>query len=183
MLELRDVFVERQKAQTSALASRLVNDEITRAEWVKGMRDVIKQTYIDQYVMAKGGRGNLTQADYGRIGAMVKEQYKFLQGFERDIKNGKMTGGQIAVRSSLYVDSSTQAFERSRAESLGVPKLPQYPGDGATVCRTNCKCHWEIQERAGGWDCFWRLGPVKTEHCPDCVVNAGAWNPLQLEAA
>jgi hypothetical protein len=183
MVDLRDRFVAAQKGRTAELAARLTSGEIDSAQWVKEMRQVVKETYIDQYVMAKGGRGQLTQADYGRIGAMVKEQYKFLQGFERDILNGKVKAGQIAVRAGLYVDSSTQSFERSRSESMGVPTLPQYPGDGATVCRTNCKCHWEIRERIGGWDCYWRLGPVKTEHCPDCLVNTETWNPLQVERA
>lgn len=182
MVDLRDRFVEAQKAKTADIAARLVSGEIDSARFVKEMRQVIKETYIDQYVMAKGGRGQLTQADYGRIGAMVKEQYKFLQGFERDLLNGKVKGGQIAVRAGLYIDSSTQAFERSRSEALGVPTLPQYPGDGATVCRTSCRCHWEIREREGGWDCYWRLGPVRTEHCPDCLINASTWSPLRIEA-
>lgn len=183
MVQLRDTFIEAQKARTADLAARWASGELTTAQWREGMRLVIKQTYIDQYVMAKGGRGQLTQADYGRIGALVKEQYKFLQGFERDLKNGQMTSaGQVAYRAALYVDSATSSFERGRAEALGAPKLPQYPGDGATVCRTSCKCHWEIERVTGGWLAYWRLGPVKTEHCPDCYRNAGVWNPLVVEA-
>ena len=182
MVELRDLFVERQKAQTADLAARLIGGDLTSAEWVEAMRGVIKQTYIDQYVMARGGRAAMTQADFGRLGQMLKEQYKFLQGFERDLLNGKLTAGQIATRASMYIDSSTQAFERARGVALGAPTLPQYPGDGATVCRTSCRCHWEIQARVGGWDCYWRLGPVKTEHCESCVINASQWNPLRVEA-
>lgn len=180
MLELRDQFIEAQKARTAELAAQLTGGEINSAEWLQQMRQVIKESYIDQYIMANGGRAKLTQADYGRIGAMVKEQYKFLQGFERDLLAGKVKGGQIAVRAGMYVDSSKQAFERGRAQSLGMPQLPQYPGDGATVCRTSCKCHWRIVERDAGWDCFWELGA--SEHCPDCLRNAGIWNPLKVEA-
>lgn len=135
MVDLRDTFVARQKAQTADLAARLTGGELDTAQWVTQMRQVVKQTYIDEYVMARGGRAQLTQADYGRLGAMLKEQYKYLQGFERDILSGKLTSGQIATRAGMYIDSATQAFERAQAVAVGAPSLPQYPGDGATVCR------------------------------------------------
>lgn len=178
MLELRDVFAESQKARTSELAARLTTREITATQWQAEMKGIIRQTYIDQYVMAKGGRSQMTQADYGRVGRMLRDQYKFLQGFESDIKAGKLAPGQIATRANLYVESSTQAYERGRSESLGMPQLPAYPGDGSTQCRSNCKCHWEIVPTESGWDCFWRLGDA--QHCGGCQTNAGTWNPLQV---
>lgn len=178
MLELRDVFAQAQRARTSELAARLTTGEITATAWQGEMKGIIKQTYIDQYVMAKGGRAQMTQADYGRLGNMLRDQYKYLQGFESDIKAGKLSPGQIAARANLYVESSTQAYERGRAAALGVPKLPAYPGDGSTQCRSNCRCHWEIVPTDGGWDCFWRLGDA--QHCSGCQVNAGTWSPLQV---
>ena len=68
MLELRDVFAQAQRARTSELAARLTTGEITATAWQGEMKGIIKQTYIDQYVMAKGGRAQMTQADYGRVG-------------------------------------------------------------------------------------------------------------------
>jgi len=69
-----------------------------------------------------------------------------------------------------------------------LPELPAYPGDGQTICLTNCACSWQIEEVyegevLTGWDCYWTLGIVKTEHCDDCLDNTGKWNPLFISAS
>ena len=145
-------------------------------QWVLEMRQQIKETYSNEYMLARGGRNNMTQADWGRVGAMVKRQYRYADGFARDIDAGKVSGGQIRTRARMYVDSATQAFERAKTESLGLPVLPAYPGDGQTVCRANCQCHWEIADVGDHWEATWQLGVA--EHCPDCVQNAEQWAPL-----
>jgi hypothetical protein len=164
--------------QAAALAADLAGGKLTLNEWLLQMRKIIKEAYIAEYSLAVGGIGNLTQSDYGRIGAMLKKQYQYLQNFAEDIAKGNLSQAQIAYRAKMYIDSSTQAFERANAIIQGVPHLPAYPGDGQTACRANCRCHWEIEKTDGGYNCYWRLGVA--EHCDDCVANAAAWNPLFL---
>ena len=179
MLGLRDSFMDAQRASAAELSERLVQGDLDVGQWQKMMRRDIKTSYIDQYVLAHGGRGTMTQADWGRIGAMVKEQYRYLDGFAEAVADGTLTEGQIRIRSQMYHDSSAQSYERGNAKAYGMPDLPAYPGDGSTACHTNCRCHWRIEEVEGGWDAYWVLDPA-AEHCHDCDTRSGDWNPLEV---
>lgn len=161
-----------------ALSRRLINGDINVQQWVLEMRQQVKDTFINEYMLGRGGRNNMTQADWGRVGRMLRDQYQYAEGFARDIDAGKVSAGQIRTRARMYVDSGTQAFERAKAESQGIPPLPAYPGDGQTICRANCQCHWECSDEGDHWACTWVLG--EAEHCPDCVDNAERWAPLEI---
>jgi len=178
MLELRDQFLDAKKAEMSVLTDRLVDGDLNAAQWTQEMRRQIRTTYVDEYVLARGGRGNMTQADWGRIGQMVKGQYQFLGKFEQDIKAGKLSPGQITTRANMYVESGTQAFEQGKAVALGLPRLPAYPGDGSTLCKANCRCHWEIEAAETEWLATWTLGIA--EHCDTCVQRAQDWAPYRV---
>lgn len=176
MLPLRDTFIEAQKAEIDRLAGRLVSGEIDTAQWTAEFKQVMRTTYKDEYALAVGGRNNMTQRDYGYIGADLRKQYQHLYRFADQIEEGKLTEGQIRMRSRMYVDSATQAFERGHAVSMGAPPLPAYPGDGSTQCRSNCKCHWDLTKTETHWEATWKLGLA--EHCPDCVDRSIKWAPL-----
>lgn len=173
---LRDQYIDARMSDMDGLTRRLVDKQINVQQWTLEMRQQVKDTYINEYMLARGGRNNMTQADWGRVGAMLKEQYRYVDGFARDIDAGKVSGGQIRTRARMYVDSATQAFERAKTESRGMPRLPAYPGDGQTQCRANCRCAWDIVDAEDHWEATWSLGV--SEHCQDCVANAGRWNPL-----
>lgn len=175
MLGLRDTFSERQAAKVRALSDRVVNG-LTVAEWERDMRATIRTSTIDQYVLGRGGRNAMTQADWGRVGRMVREQYKFAGGFAQDIADGKLSAAQIAARAQLYMASSTGAYERGRAASFKGLRLPQYPADGSQDCKANCKCSWDIDDKGDRYECTWALAPA--EHCATCLSNAGEWSPL-----
>lgn len=177
MLGLRDTFAAAQAARAADLAERLAGGDIGLEAWQKAMRNDLKTSYIDQYVLAVGGRKNMTPSDWGRIGRMLRDQYGYLENFSRDIASGNMTAAQIAARAQMYHGSSVQAFERGNAASLGVPRLPAYPGDGSTSCMTNCRCHWHIVKTEPAWECTWVLDQA-AEHCVECVERATNWAPL-----
>jgi len=176
---LRDYYIEAKKGEMDSLTRRLVDKQINLQQWTLEMRNQVKDTFINEYMLARGGRQNMTQADWGRVGAMLKKQYNFAEGFAKDIDAGKVSAGQIQTRARMYVDSATQAFERAKSESLGLPPLPAYPGDGQTICRANCQCSWDIVDAEDHWEATWMLGIA--EHCPDCMTNAEQWAPLRIE--
>ena len=179
MLALRDTFADAMMTKSGELARRLSAGDIDLATWQKSMRTDLKTSYIDQYVLGRGGRSQMTQADWGRVGQQLKEQYGYLGNFARDIANGNMSEAQIAARAQLYHNSSVQAFELGHARSYGDLKLPAYPGDGSTACRVNCRCSWNIQETEEGWDCYWTLGATERT-CSDCEGRSRDWSPYQV---
>lgn len=152
--------------------------------WVLDFRQSLKETYISEYLVARGGRDAMTQSDWGQLGAMLKQQYRYLDGFANDIASGNLsTDGRLQIkrvraRAQMYFNGSSQAYERGKSNSLGMPRFPAYPGDGSTQCLTNCGCHWDVTETEEAWLCVWTLGPH--EHCPDCVRRAGEWNPYRI---
>jgi hypothetical protein len=179
MLDLRDQFTAAKQGSIRALAGDVASGKISVQEWTLGFRQQVKTTYLDEYILARGGRNNMTQADWGRVGQMVKTQYQYQAQFAADVAAGKLTEPQIAARSSMYINSATQAYEKGRVAGRGMPSLPQYPGDGNTVCHANCKCNWDIEETDTEWLATWSLGAA--EHCDDCVDLAGRYNPLRMQ--
>lgn len=172
---------------TDTLANLVIDARISPADWQFLMREEIKREYITQYLLGIGGRAQMTPTDWGSIGGMLKEQYGHLDGFLQDILDGKLSEAQIAARSKMYSRSAREAYERANGRAWGDPPLKYYPGDGSTICLTNCACNWditsmEVEEDRMRWTCYWRLGFVKTEHCVDCIDRALSWAPLILEA-
>jgi hypothetical protein len=178
-IKLRDAYTAGKVADADRLSRRLVNRQVSVQEWTLEMRRQIKDAYVNQYMLARGGRNNMTQEDWGRVGGLIHGQYHYLNGFARDIDQGKLSEGQIRTRSRMYINGSTRAFERAKSDSLGVPVLDQYPGDGRTVCRTNCQCHLDYKELEDHWEITWVLG--EAEHCPDCQDLSKEWAPLVVQ--
>jgi len=163
---------------TDGLVADLFARRIDHQQWTLQARQQIKDQFIAQYLLGRGGRAAMTQADWGRLGAMLKTQYGFLQRFEQDLIDGKLSEAQAKMRLRMYLKAATQAHERALAIAKGIPPLPAYPGDGKTICRANCQCHWSCEQTEDEWLCTWTLGAA--EHCPDCLDNAAKWNPLRV---
>jgi len=178
LIPLRDEFIANRMAAVNNLADQLASGQINIQQWVLNMRQEIKITYMAEYELGVGGRNMMGFVDFGSVGGQLKNQYEYLNNFANDIVQGNLSQKQIEARSRMYIDGGTQSFERARSRSMGLPQLPAYPGDGSTICRSNCKCHWRIVESELGWDCYWTLGPA--EHCEDCARREQTWNPLYL---
>lgn len=175
---VRDRYINQSLDGVGELAAQLASGDMRTGQWVLGMREQIRRSYISEYLLAKGGRENMTQEDWGRLGGLLQNQYRYLNRFAQDINAGTMSEAQIAQRSQLYIKSARQAYERGQVAGLGMPALPAYPGDGSTVCLTNCQCHWEITQAEEEWLAYWTLGAA--EHCPDCMERAQNWAPYRL---
>lgn len=175
----------------TALARLVAEGNISPADWRERMRHEIKISYIQQYVSSKGGVSQMTQRDWGSIGGMLREQYRYLDGFVDAVATADppLSEGYIAARARMYTNSSREAHERGHARGRGLPDgaLPAWPGDGSTECLSNCKCHWEIDEETDGggavvrWLAYWRTGVA--EHCDDCLDRAAAWAPFVVDVS
>jgi hypothetical protein len=181
----------------TSMADMLADGRLNVRDWTLLMRDELKDVYIQQYVLARGGLEQMTQRDWGTLGPILREQYQYLDRFAREVADGTVSEAQIRRRAAMYVRSSREAFERGNARMLGVVGLPDYPGAGNTLCRANCLCFWEIKpvKEAGKvvrWECYWRLRPA--EHCTSeevdaqgrplgCVQRAELWNPYIIDVS
>lgn len=155
MTLLTDYSLNSIQASQEAIVelSKLIADKgLTPTAWMNLMREELKFEYIRQYLLGVGGLTEMTQSDWGKLGAMLKEQYKYLNGFRDDLASGNYTPEQIQGRAGMYINSSKEAFEKAQEK---------------------------VMSDAGAEEELWVLGDVKTEHCPDCLEFADqGWQPV-----
>lgn len=161
-----------------ALADQLIAENLTPDEWENQFRQIVKETSIQQYATGRGGLSQLTKSDYGRIGAYLKSQYKFLAGFKAALP--EQSEAQIRVRSQMYAATTKYMYERGVWAAWEMPDLPAYPCDGSTPCLMYCGCGWHIVKlkTPGSWNATWRR--TKKESCPVCIERAEKWKPLKI---
>lgn len=118
--EIEKSIIERQR-EIKQLSQKLVDGKINLSKWTTEMRDQIKHSHLVSAAVARGGREQLTQSDLGRLGAKLKEQYKYLNSFARDIANGKVNPSAIASRAASYMTAARALFyaEEQAAKAEG----------------------------------------------------------------
>jgi len=99
------------------MAGALAERDISLGQWERNMRDQIKEEYIKQYLLGRGGRDLMTAEDWGSIGGSLTEQYSWLNKFSAQIATGELSEKQIAARSEMYLRSAREAFERGRGRA------------------------------------------------------------------
>jgi hypothetical protein len=181
LLRLRqDLF----RRDVEVLSQRLLERSISLADWEREMARAIKDLHVTSAVIAKGGNwGAMTQADWGRVGAEIKKEYRFLHGFGKDIAEKVAKGEDLTTalhaRAKLYGEGAAMdTFSRILVAEAGAPmgEVPAWPGD--FECDGRCGCTWsepELTER--GWEITWTLAPAK-EHCMGCEQAALDWSPF-----
>lgn len=181
-----DDFIDTTGGDSDALVNMMTAGTLDLAEWERRMRELIKETYIAEYMLGRGGLEQMTFRDWGILGYELRDQYAFLSNFAADIAAGRLSPAQIKNRARMYVDGAHKMFQRGRTEAFGMPRLPAYDGDGQQQCLNRGRCTWLIQpvrvDRVlTGWNATWVLDP-NAQHCTDCPANARLWNPLFVPA-
>lgn len=177
-VELRDVFTQNHSDIAQTLTRQLVNGDLTIQAWELEMRKQLKCVFTSEYLLAKGGRNNITTANLDTVSSLLESQYSFLHRFADQIKSGELSEAVIQNRTTQYFESATQAYERGHADSYHLT-LPAHPADGSQNCKSRCKCQWGIDETETDYLCTWILNQA-AEHCDSCQENARRWNPLTI---
>ena len=173
-LKARERFIELLRSafqkDVTGLSEQLRSGALSLGDWQKAMKMHIKRLHINCAVAARGGEWSaMTQADWGKVGAQVKKQYRWLGRFSQDIADKVAAGWDpttaIDARARLYAASGHDTYYKIlgqvgqwvrwvtmsgnpcgdclQLESLGwmpADSLWTAPGGGETVCDGNCKC-------------------------------------------
>lgn len=139
-----DTSIKNEQIITGKLASYVGGGSLSAKDFASLFREEIKGEYIRQYLLGIGGRDQMTQSDWGKLGNMIKEQYKFLKGFEKDLTTQEMTEAQMTARADMYINSAREAFESAREKNAGA---------------------------LGMTEMLWVIDPAK-ENCDDCLGYA-----------
>jgi ferredoxin len=122
----------------------------------------IKSAHLASAALAKGGFAQMAPADYGRVGARLKEQYRFLNRFASQIESGQQgLNGQLPIRSEMYIQAARATYhatERREMEQRGVEEERSILG-AADHC-PDC-----LQEADKDWQLIGTLIPIGDRIC------------------
>lgn len=152
-------------------SNQLVQGKIGLVRWQFDMRQTIKKAHLRQAIFAKGGINQMTPEDYLAIARNLKQEYRYLRLFAKDIRDGKVSEAQFMARSQLYAQkarssgeimkqriarqSGYQYMQRFLQSDRSCPDCVSYAGKGKVLigelplpteqcqCRANCKCRVE----------------------------------------
>lgn len=113
--------------EMESASQKFFDGQITHVEWDAAMRLNLRRAFAAEGMVAGGGRAQMTPRMWGRVGALLKKQYQFLNGFGIRIRDGTYgdnleKNGFLAV-ARQYQNAARVAFERMDAlnniEELG----------------------------------------------------------------
>lgn len=167
-----DKYIDAKNTRLDDLANQLRNREISLADWQLQMRNEMRLMHNNAAMVAKGGREQMTQADWGRTGRELRSQYEYLDKWAKDIASGKAPiDGRLNWRARLYGQASRGTYEQER-RAMAADKgndeemrilhakesckgcisvagywapLGDLPKLGSQDCSTNCLCTFEYR--------------------------------------
>lgn len=152
-----------------AVSQSLIDGSISLPEWQLAMEREIKLIHTASGAVARGGWSQMSQTDWGFVGAQIKKQYQWLDNFAVDIARGKQKlDGRLLNRARLYAQSGRGTFEEMRrrmARNKGMTRERRLLAP-AEHCR-GC-----IEQAAMSWQSIGTLDPIGAEECrTNCVCR------------
>lgn len=167
------------------LAEQLYTGEVSIGQWEESMKRLVREMHTSAAAIGKGSWEDMTPADWGRLGPVLKNQYRYLHGFAEHVADNRDTISLRAIqaRAHLYGNAAGHVGALMEAGDVISRRLPWIPKDGTTQCLVGCKCLWitEIVGEEGDFNIVqftWRLRPA--EHCEDCLERNGHVEVLRL---
>lgn len=146
---LEDLITDSSFAM-SGFVEDLASGAITLDEWQVAMAEELRTINTISLSLGRGGWGRVTQSDWGRLGANMREQYRFLNDFAFQLGSGEISLAQAQHRATMYANQGWQHY-----------------WNGSTSAK---KAAGFTQERRV-------LGSA--EHCDDCIGYAAqGWVPI-----
>lgn len=172
-------LVDLMTAEVAALTTRLAAGDITAGAWQEAF-EVLITRYSAASLMAGQASEELGDQAASYLINYLGSQFDFLDSFTIEIQDAEEWQAGWTTRAEMYAQSIKAPYWTGQVDML---PLPAMPGDGTTLCVTNCKCEWEVDvvdDEAGDYDAYWRLGDA--DHCQTCIVRSRDWAPLKIRA-
>lgn len=146
--------VGRLEAELKSIARRLTEDKLTIPEWEKAMAIALKESHIRMAILASGGKAQTVANSYLIAGRRLREEYRNLDNFARDLKEGKLSVKQSIARAGLYAQSARQTY---------------------------CEVHHANKMFVEGFGLAMRRLDPDADHCPQCPTHStrGQYVPVE----
>lgn len=131
------------------LTTQLYRGQLTLEQWQIGVAYELKDAHLAQAMYAVGGKNNMTQANYGRVGGTLADEYRYLANFANDIASGNVSEAQALARIKQYGIATQQSFWREY--DINTPDNEEIwwdlaPGDN---CRTSGRGYGCVEKASG----------------------------------
>jgi hypothetical protein len=100
-----DGRIGKLETQLKQFTRMLGDGSITLDQWQGSVRESLKAAHIQAATIGYGGRSGMGSAEYGRIGQRLRGEYAYLQGFVRDLIDGRISAPMAVARIGLYAQS------------------------------------------------------------------------------
>lgn len=161
--EALDGYVDASQNVSRDLGILLRDGNISLADWQLQMRAHIKDVHLAAAAAQRGGWQNMTQADFGRVGQRIREQYRYLDNFAKQIADGTQPlDGRFLVRSQMYTDAAVATYDRFETNAFnnaGFDEERSILEPGARHCG---ECE---SEAARGWQPLGSIKPIGERTC------------------
>jgi len=157
-----DAVLDAQANVMRDLTQRMIDGNLSLADWQLQMRGAIKSTHLVAASTAQGGWAQMSLSDFGWTGQRIRAQYRFVDGFARDIAAGRQPLTASAVnRASMYAEAGRathRAAETRAAKQRGLDEERNVLGfaDHCAGCLT---------ETGKGWVAIGTLVPCGSRTC------------------
>ena len=142
--KLVDGRIDKLESQLKRFTRMLGDGSITLDQWQGSVREAIKAVHIQAATIGHGGKASMGSAEYGRIGQKLRAEYNYLQGFTRDLLDGRMSTPMAIARIGLYAQSVRGSYWEGT----------------------------EMREQKRGFSLMRRVLDSQAQHCQDCIDYA-----------
>jgi hypothetical protein len=128
--------VNSAKARMESIAKGYVEHR-NSAELAVSLREEIRNMHTAMAMVAQGGKDQMTNSAWAKVGNVVKTENAYLRGFERDVANGRQSDAQILARAMMYADSAYKTYENGvlqREKDAGAGYARRVLDDAAEHC-------------------------------------------------
>jgi hypothetical protein len=140
--------IDQQSQELIKVGDRLALGAISLPDFQREAAQILKRIHVQSFILGVGGVDRVTDADWLKVGRLLKQQYydgkdpetgkRFgLKWLCQDILDGKVTPEQLRYRLSLYAQSGKVTYweaDRTAAIRSGKPYAVRKLGD-AEHCR------------------------------------------------
>ena len=139
-----DGRIGKLETQLKQFTRMLGDGSITLDQWQGSVRESLKAAHIQAATIGYGGRSGMGSAEYGRIGQRLRGEYAYLQGFVRDLIDGRISAPMAVARIGLYAQSVRGSYWQGT----------------------------EMKEQQRGFSLMRRILDEQAVHCQDCLRYA-----------
>ncbi len=166
--------VSSYQAELEQLTDRLLAGQVSLAEWQGGMAGLIKMAHVTAAALARGGWAQMSPADWGLVGQLIKRQYWYLNRLAGQVDRGEQKlNGRLLRRAVMYgeaIRGTNESVNRRLHQGLGFSEERRVRGIadscptcvreagkgwqlinslaaiGQSECLTRCRCHFEYRK-------------------------------------